>query len=261
MVKPKKHLGQHFLTDNKIAKNIAELISLSNTTNVLEIGPGKGILTKHLKEKKNKEIYAIEIDEESIIYLKSNNIINSPYLISGDFLKFDFNNFLDKNFILIGNFPYNISSQIVFKMLENKDKIDFMAGMFQKEVAQRLVSKSNSKTYGILSVLVQAFYDVKVEYKIKPGAFFPPPKVDSAVISCKRKENYKLNCDEILFFDIVKTSFNQRRKTMANCLNKYNLKTLEGTKNMLNLRPENLTVENFIELTKIIEKKKNKVIF
>lgn len=252
MVKPKKYLGQHFLTDNSIAKKTANLVINSHSKNILEIGPGKGILTKQLINIKEKEIYAIEIDNESVEFLEYNEIIKKPYLINGDFLKLNLNKTFNENFIIIGNFPYNISSQIIFKMLEYRDKIDFMAGMFQKEVAQRIVSKPNNKTYGILSVLVQAFYDAKIEFKVNPGSFFPPPKVDSAVISCKRKVNFKLNCDEILFFDIVKTSFNQRRKTLLNSLSKYNLKKIDPLPDILKLRPENLTVDDFVELVNLI---------
>lgn len=256
MVKPKKHLGQHFLTDNSIAKKTANLITKSNTVKVLEIGSGKGILTKQLLNIENKEIFAIEIDKESVDFLQTNNIINFPNLIEGDFLTLELNQIFTESFILIGNFPYNISSQIVFKTLEFRDKIDFMAGMFQKEVAQRIASKPNNKTYGILSVLVQAFYDVKIEFKVNPGSFFPPPKVDSAVISLKRKENFKLKCDENLFFDVVKTSFNQRRKTLSNSLRKFNLKNDEIKFQMLKMRPENLSVENFEELVNFISLKK-----
>ncbi|MCC6722002.1 MAG: ribosomal RNA small subunit methyltransferase A [Bacteroidia bacterium] len=254
MVKPKKHLGQHFLTDSSIAKKIAVLSKKSNTTTILEVGPGKGILTKQLLEIENKDVFAVEIDSESIDYLLSKNIISAKNLFKIDFLKFDFNTKDFNNIILIGNFPYNISSQIVFKMLEYRDKIDFMAGMFQKEVAQRIASNPNSKNYGILSVLVQAFYNVKIEFKIGPGAFFPPPKVDSAVISCSRKENFKLDCDEILFFDVVKTAFNQRRKIISNSLQKFNLINKSELNEFLYKRPENLSVENFVDITNSIKK-------
>ncbi len=253
MVKPKKHLGQHFLTDQSIAERTAILVNKSEVENVLEIGPGKGILTKHLLKQPGKIIHAIEIDSESLEYLEANAILKKPFLIEGDFLNFKISNLFSEEFILIGNYPYNISSQIVFKMLENRHLIPLMAGMFQKEVAQRIASKEGSKEYGILSVLVQAFYDVKIEFKISPGAFFPPPKVDSAVISCIRKNNYQLDCNEKLFFDVVKTSFNQRRKTLTNSLSKFNLKQVFLNHPFAKLRPETLSVAQFIELTKFIE--------
>jgi len=253
MVRPKKHLGQHFLTDQRIAERTALLINRSEVENVLEIGPGKGILTKHLVKQAGKTIYAIEIDKESAEYLIANEILKKPFLIEGDFLSLSISELFDHEFILIGNYPYNISSQILFKMLEYRQMIPFMAGMFQKEVAMRIASKPNSKEYGILSVLSQAFYNVKVEFKISPGAFFPPPKVDSAVISCSRKENYALGCNEKLFFDIVKTAFNQRRKTLTNSLHKFNLKEAFINHPFAKLRPEILSVEQFIELTQFIE--------
>jgi 16S rRNA (adenine1518-N6/adenine1519-N6)-dimethyltransferase len=254
MVKPKKHLGQHFLTDQNIAQRTAELALKCDNTNVLEIGPGKGILTKHLLKLPNKIINAIEIDHESTEFLQSNQIIQKPQLIEGDFLNLQINQLFPEPFILIGNFPYNISSQIVFKMLENHRLIPFMAGMFQKEVAYRIASPPGSKEYGILSVLTQAFYDVKVEFKIAPGAFFPPPKVDSAVISCKHKPNPEIGCNEKKLFDVVKTAFNQRRKTLSNSLHKYNLKEAFLNHPFAKLRPENLSVGQFIELTQYIEK-------
>lgn len=253
MVKPKKHLGQHFLTDQSIAERTAMLINKSEVQNVLEIGPGKGILTKYLLKQPNKIIYAVEIDTESYEFLQANSILQKPFLIEGDFLELQISRLFDKEFILIGNYPYNISAQIVFKMLENRSLIPLMAGMFQKEVAVRIASKEGSKEYGILSVLVQAFYDVKIEFKISPGAFFPPPKVDSAVISCVRKPEFKLECNEKLLFDVVKTAFNQRRKTLLNSLSKFNLKEVFSNHPFAKLRPETLSVNQFIELTKFIE--------
>jgi len=253
MVKPKKHLGQHFLTDQHIAERTAQLVNKCEIQDVLEIGPGKGILTKHLLKQPNKIIYAIEIDKEALEYLEANSILQKPFLMEGDFLELPVSKLFDNEFILIGNYPYNISSQIIFKMLGYRNQIPLMAGMFQKEVAYRIASKSGSKEYGILSVLVQAFYEVKVEFKISPGAFFPPPKVDSAVISCLRKEDYKLDCDEKLLFDIVKTAFNQRRKTLLNSLSKFNLKEVFLSHPFAKLRPETLSVNQFIELAKFIE--------
>jgi len=253
MVKPKKHLGQHFLTDQRIAGKTALLAARSQVSEVLEIGPGKGILTTHLLKLEGKKILAIELDNESIDFLQSNKILQKPDLIEGDFLKLNIADFFKNEFILIGNYPYNISSQIIFKMLENRILIPFMAGMFQKEVAVRIASKSGNKEYGILSVLTQAFYDVKIEFSISPGAFFPPPKVDSAVISCQRKTEIDLGCSEKLFFDVVKTAFNQRRKTLLNSLNKFNLRETFVTHAFAKLRPETLSVNQFIELTRFIE--------
>jgi 16S rRNA (adenine1518-N6/adenine1519-N6)-dimethyltransferase len=253
MVKPKKHLGQHFLTDKNIAIRTAALVTKCEAKKVLEIGPGKGILTQYLNLQDGKELYAIEIDEESVNYLREHKLLNESHLISGDFLLMKLHEIMEGEFILIGNFPYNISSQIVFKMLEFRELIPLMAGMFQKEVAIRIGSKEGTKEYGILSVLVQAFYDVKVEFKISPGAFFPPPKVDSAVISCLRKENFKLPCNEKLFFEVVKTAFNQRRKTLLNSLGKFNLKPVFLNHPFAKLRPETLSVNQFIELTQFIE--------
>lgn len=253
MVKPKKHLGQHFLTDQNIAERTAALVNKSSVETVLEIGPGKGILTKYLLNQPDKIIYAIEIDKESIDYLQNNDILQKPFLTEGDFLALNINSVINTEFILTGNFPYNISSQIVFKMLENRHLIPLMSGMFQKEVAMRIASKEGNKVYGILSVLVQAFYDVKVEFKISPGAFFPPPKVDSAVITCLRKKEFSLGCDERLFFEVVKTAFNQRRKTLTNSLSKFNLKGAFLTHPFAKLRPETLSVNQFIELTEFIE--------
>ncbi|MCB9252251.1 MAG: ribosomal RNA small subunit methyltransferase A [Flavobacteriales bacterium] len=253
MVKPKKHLGQHFLTDQGVARRTAFLADLHSAEPILEIGPGKGILTNHLKTLPSKKIYAIEIDQESFLYLEEKNVLKPPFLIKGDFLSFDLDSIFKEEFILIGNYPYNISSQIVFKMLEKRKLIPFMAGMFQKEVALRLASKPNSKNYGILSVLTQAFYQVNVEFKVAPGAFFPPPKVDSAVITCSRNLNYNLDCDEKLFYDVVKTAFNQRRKTLLNSLSKFNLKKAIINHPFAKLRPENLSVDQFVDLTKFIQ--------
>jgi 16S rRNA (adenine1518-N6/adenine1519-N6)-dimethyltransferase len=253
MVKPKKHLGQHFLTDLSIAEKTARLALLSEVSPILEIGPGKGVLTKFLNQLPNKLVNAIEIDNESFVYLQDQNILTPPNLIEGDFLRLNINQLPFEEFILIGNYPYNISSQIVFKMLEFKSKIPLMAGMFQKEVALRIAAPPDNKDYGILSVLTQAFYHVKVEFKIGPGAFFPPPKVDSAVITCKRKESFNLDCDEKLFYDVVKTAFNQRRKTLYNSLGKFNVKDLFIQHPFAKLRPEILSIEQFVELTQFIQ--------
>lgn len=252
-VKAKKHLGQHFLRDESIAEKIADTLSLSNYVQVLEIGPGMGVLTKYLLEKPTTT-YVIEIDKESVAYLKNNYLNLSNRIIEEDFLKFDLNKvFNNKPFAIIGNYPYNISSQIVFKTLEMRSQIPEFSGMFQKEVAQRICEKKGSKTYGILSVLVQAFYDAEYLFTVPPQVFNPPPKVDSGVLILKRKENFKLPCNEKLFFNVVKSAFNQRRKTLRNSLKAFNLTDNLKANSIFDLRPEQLSVEDFIKLTLLIE--------
>ena len=201
-VKAKKHLGQHFLTDENIAKKIADTLQLEGYDLVLEIGPGMGVLTKYLLEK-DIETYVIEIDNESVEYLNAHYPKLHGKIISKDFLKYNLNEvFNGKPFALIGNYPYNISSQIVFKCLEMRNQIPEFSGMFQKEVAERICEKKGSKTYGILSVLAQAFYDVDYLFTVHENVFNPPPKVKSGVMRMKRKENFKLPCDEKLFFTV-----------------------------------------------------------
>lgn len=252
-VKAKKHLGQHFLRDESIAKKIADTLSLNNYDQVLEIGPGMGVLTKYLLEKPTTT-YVIEIDKESVTYLRNNYLNLSNRIIEEDFLKFDLNKvFNDKPFAIIGNYPYNISSQIVFKTLEMRSQIPEFSGMFQKEVAQRICKKKGSKTYGILSVLVQAFYDAEYLFTVPPQVFNPPPKVDSGVLILKRKDNFKLPCNEKLFFNVVKSAFNQRRKTLRNSLKAFNLTDNLKANSIFDLRPEQLSVEDFIKLTLLIE--------
>ncbi|CCG52334.1 Dimethyladenosine transferase [Flavobacterium indicum GPTSA100-9 = DSM 17447] len=251
-VKAKKHLGQHFLTDESIAKDIADSLSLSGYKKVLEIGPGMGVLTKYVLEKPI-ETFVIEIDTESVEYLQTHYLTLAPNIISKDFLKYNLKEvFEEEPFAIIGNFPYNISTQIVFKTLEMRDQVPEFSGMFQKEVAQRICSKKGSKVYGILSVLAQAFYDCEYLFTVPPTVFNPPPKVDSGVMIMRRKENYKLDCDEKLLFTVVKTAFNQRRKTLRNSLKSLNLsdKLLEDA--IFALRPEQLSVEDFISLTQKI---------
>lgn len=249
-VKAKKYLGQHFLRDENIAQKIADTLSLKGYDYVLEIGPGMGVLTKHLLCKKKVTTYVIEIDAESVAYLKSNYSELIPRIIEKDFLKIDLSEiFQDKPFAIIGNFPYNISTQIVFKALENKNQIPEFSGMFQKEVAQRICQKEGSKTYGILSVLVQAFYEADYLFTVPPGVFNPPPKVESGVLRLKRKENYILPCDEKLFFKVVKTAFQQRRKTLRNSLKTLNLSDNLREDVIFDKRPEQLSVTKFIKLT------------
>lgn len=252
-VKAKKHLGQHFLRDENIAQKIADSLSLKNYDNVLEIGPGMGVLTKYLLDKKITT-HVIEIDKESVAYLKSNFLTLADRVIEEDFLKFDLNCiFNNQPFAIIGNYPYNISSQIVFKTLEMRDQVPEFSGMFQKEVAQRICEKKGSKSYGILSVLVQAFYDAEYLFTVPPHVFNPPPKVDSGVLILKRKVNYKLACDEKLFFKVVKSAFNQRRKTLRNSLKVFNLTDNLKANSIFDLRPEQISVEDFINLTLLIQ--------
>jgi len=248
-VTAKKHLGQHFLNDESIAKNIADALTLQGYKNVLEIGPGMGVLTKYLLEKPI-DTYVIEIDTESVAYLDAHYPKLHGKIISKDFLKYNIKEvFNDEPFAIIGNFPYNISTQIVFRTLELRDQIPEFAGMFQKEVAERICSKKGSKVYGILSVLAQAFYDVEYLFTVDEHVFTPPPKVKSGVMRMIRKESYKLPCDEKLLFTVVKTSFNQRRKTMRNSLKSMNLSDKLREDSIFDLRPEQLSVEQFIELT------------
>ncbi|MCQ2609122.1 MAG: 16S rRNA (adenine(1518)-N(6)/adenine(1519)-N(6))-dimethyltransferase RsmA [Bacteroidales bacterium] len=249
-VRAKKNLGQHFLRSSATAKNIADTLPLL-CKNCIEIGPGMGILTQHLLEKPILT-KVIEIDEESIDYLLANQIIPAAQCIQGDFLKLPVEQFFGgEPFMVMGNYPYNISSQIVFKVIEHRDLVPAMAGMFQREVARRICSPAGSKEYGILSVLVQAFYETKYHFTVDENEFNPPPKVKSGVISMVRKEDYSLPCDEKLFFEVVKTSFNQRRKTLNNSLK--NL--LQGRKleeKIGLMRPEQLSVDDFIKLTNFI---------
>ncbi|MEE1897430.1 16S rRNA (adenine(1518)-N(6)/adenine(1519)-N(6))-dimethyltransferase RsmA [Flavobacterium rakeshii] len=251
-VRAKKHLGQHFLTDENIAKNIADALTLEGYKKVLEIGPGMGVLTKYLLEKPI-ETYVIEIDNESVEYLNAHYFKLHGKIISEDFLRYDITKvFGDEPFAIIGNFPYNISSQIVFRALEMRDRIPEFAGMFQKEVAERVCEKKGTKTYGILSVLTQAFYEAEYLFTVPENVFNPPPKVKSGVLRLKRKENYKLPVNEKLFFNVVKTAFNQRRKTLRNSLKTFNLSDNLKEDSIFDLRPEQLSTEDFIELTKKI---------
>ena len=252
-VKAKKHLGQHFLKDESIAKAIADTLNLEGYNDVLEIGPGMGVLTKYLLEKPINT-YVIEIDSESVEYLDANYPKLHGKIISKDFLKYNINEvFEGKQFAIIGNFPYNISTQIVFKALEYRDQIPEFAGMFQKEVAERICEKKGTKAYGILSVLVQAFYDAEYLFTVDENVFIPPPKVKSGVLRLRRKENYSLPCGEKLFFTVVKTAFQQRRKTLRNSLKTLNLSDNLKEDAIFNLRPEQLNVEQFIALTQKIE--------
>ncbi|MBZ9777529.1 16S rRNA (adenine(1518)-N(6)/adenine(1519)-N(6))-dimethyltransferase RsmA [Psychroflexus sp. CAK8W] len=256
-VRAKKHLGQHFLNDEDVSKRIAETLLKDNYKNLLEIGPGMGVLTKYLLEKYDRFI-AMDLDRESIAYLNStfkveNKIQDKPQalnVVEADFLKADLKEYLgDEQFAIIGNFPYNISTQIVFKTLENKEQIPEFSGMFQKEVAERICAKEGSKTYGILSVLTQAHYTAEYLFTVPPEAFDPPPKINSGVLRLQRKENYELPCEEKKLRDVVKTAFQQRRKTLRNSLKKFNLSPELREDAIFAQRPEQLSVEQFIELT------------
>ena len=251
-VKPKKSLGQHFLKDNNIANKIVDSLDVKSK-NVLEIGPGMGILTKFLLKKKYN-LRLVEIDSESISFLIKQLGVEKSIIIENDFLKLDLNKvFSGNNFSIIGNFPYNISSQIVFKILENRNIIKEMCGMFQYEVAERICESEGSKKYGILSVLTQAFFEVSFSFEVSNHLFIPPPKVKSAVITLRRKDEIELGCDETLFFKIVKLSFQQRRKTIRNSLKKINLSNNLREDSIFDNRPEQLSVNQFIELTKLVQ--------
>jgi 16S rRNA (adenine1518-N6/adenine1519-N6)-dimethyltransferase len=252
-VKAKKHLGQHFLKDESIAKAIADTLSLEGYDDVLEIGPGMGVLTKYLLDKPTNT-YVIEIDTESVTYLDANYPKLKDKIISKDFLRYDIKEIFEgKQFAIIGNFPYNISTQIVFRTLEFRHQIPEFSGMFQKEVAERICEKKGSKTYGILSVLAQAFYDAEYLFTVDEHVFNPPPKVKSGVMRLRRKEDFSLPCGEKLFFTVVKTAFQQRRKTLRNSLKTLNLSDNLREDKVLDLRPEQLSVEDFIALTQKIE--------
>ena len=260
-VRAKKHLGQHFLKDQEVARKIAETLLLNGYDNVIEIGPGTGVLTQYLLEQ-DINLLALDLDRESIEYLKTDFEINHLKLLQrkksfevryADFLKEDLSTlFNGAPFGITGNFPYNISTQIVFKLLEYKDRVPEFTGMFQKEVAQRICEKEGSKAYGILSVLVQAFYEAEYLFTVHPEVFNPPPKVQSGVLRLTRKDNLTIDCSETLLKTVVKAAFNQRRKTLRN-----SLKTLQLSENLtkdaiFDKRPEQISVADFIALTKKI---------
>lgn len=261
-VKAKKHLGQHFLKDENIAQKIAATLSIKGYKNVLEIGPGMGVLTKYLLLRPI-DLVAMDLDSDSIVYLNHSFPIEHPKVlekngslkvIEADFLKYDLNQlFGSSQFAITGNFPYNISSQIVFKMLDWRNQIPEFSGMFQKEVAQRICEKEGSKTYGILSVLVQAFYDAEYLFTVHPQVFDPPPKVQSGVLRLTRKQTNQIECDEKLFFKVVKTGFNQRRKTLRNSLKPFGLSESLKEDPIFDKRPEQISVAQFVELTRKIQ--------
>jgi 16S rRNA (adenine1518-N6/adenine1519-N6)-dimethyltransferase len=250
LVKAKKHLGQHFLTDKKIAAKIVDgLKHTDQYSQVLEVGPGMGILSDILLERKDFETYMIDIDRESYKYLQEKYPALGERLILGDFLALDLATIFPGKFSIIGNFPYNISSQILFKVLEHRDRVVEMVGMFQKEVAERCASPAGSKDYGILSVLIQAYYNIDYLFTVKPGTFNPPPKVNSGVIRLSRNQAVTLACDEKLFWRVVKAGFNQRRKTLRNALSGTIPKDKMDDHLYFDKRAEQLTVDDFIALT------------
>ena len=251
-VKPKKFLGQHFLTDLSVAENIADTIQEYKEIPVLEIGPGMGVLTQFLIQK-GFDLTVVELDRDSVAYLKEAYPQLEGRIIEHDFLKLDLNKLYPGEFNVIGNYPYNISSQIFFKVLEHKDKIPCCSGMIQKEVAERMAAGPGSKTYGILSVLMQAWYHIEYCFTVHEHVFNPPPKVKSAVIKMTRNATKSLDCDEKLFKSVVKTAFNQRRKTMRNSLKPLLGKDCEiFTNSIFDKRPEQLSVQQFIELTNLV---------
>lgn len=260
-VRAKKSLGQHFLTDLSIARQIADALLVTDKTDVLEVGPGMGVLTQYLLQRPEINLKMVEIDRESVDYLLTHFPQVNGSLIEADFLRLRLENFFKNDFCVIGNFPYNISSQIFFKILDYKESVPQVVCMIQKEVAERIAEKPGTKTYGILSVLLQAWYDIEYLFTVGEGAFNPPPKVKSAVIRLTRNSRKTLGCDESLFKTVVKTAFNQRRKTMRNSLRPLILDkaaregwSAEQTEAFVSnpvfaLRPERLGVEDFISLT------------
>lgn len=251
-VRPKKHLGQHFLADENMAKKIAATIKPSDDF-LLEIGPGTGSLTKHLIEGWGEKLWVIDVDTESIEYLKATYPDLSKRIIEGDILEYDLNTcFNGKPFSIIGNFPYNISTQILFKVLEYRSQVNEVVGMFQKEVAKRICSPHGNKDYGILSVLVQAYFNATYLFDVPPTVFVPPPAVNSGVIRLTRKPDFKLGCNEELFTKVVKLGFNQRRKMLSNAVS-----SLIANSNLqskyLKMRAEQLSWQDFVELTKSLE--------
>ncbi len=254
IVRAKKNLGQHFLTDRSIAKDIVDSLKAEGVEKVLEIGPGMGVLTGYLLEKEAYETSVVEIDRESVAYLKKHFPTLTDRIIEGDFLRMDLSKEMNSSpFAVIGNFPYNISSQIFFKVLANKELVPEVVCMLQKEVAERICSGPGSKVYGILSVLIQAWYEVEYLFTVHEHVFNPPPKVKSAVIRLRRNKTKQLGCNEKLFVEIIKQSFNQRRKMLRNTLKGLTPRVDEIDSAILTKRPEQLSVAEFVALTNIIE--------
>lgn len=246
-VRPKKHLGQHFLTSQDIAARIAGIFEQDAPQSILEIGPGTGVLTRHLT-KAYPQVRVIEIDTESVEYLRSNHLLPAANIFEGDFLQFDIRKIVQEPTALIGNFPYNISTQIMFRMVELREYFPLAGGMFQKEVAERIAAPPGSKVYGILSVWVQAFYSVEYKFTVAEGAFNPPPKVKSGVIYLRRLEQPRIQNDPSDFLRLVKTAFGQRRKMLRRSLAKYSFSPKQKELPIFERRPETLSVEEFDEL-------------
>jgi len=254
-VKAKKHLGQHFLKDENIAQKIVDSLKYTEKyKQVLEIGPGMGVLTKYLIKNPTYETSVIEIDRDSIVYLEENYPELKDRIFSADFLKINLAELFQQPFAIIGNFPYNISTQILFKVLEYRNQIPEVVGMFQKEVAERIASAPRNKSYGILSVLLQAFYDIEYLFTVSETVFIPPPRVKSGVIRLTRNSVTELGCNETLFVKVVKAGFNQRRKTLRNALKIFNIKPEITQNEIFNKRAEELNVNQFVDLTNMIEK-------
>lgn len=256
-VRAKKNLGQHFLNDKNIAKKIVDSLQANQVQNVLEIGPGMGVLTQFLLQNEQYQTTVVEIDRESVEYLNEHYPKLAGHIIAKDFLKLDLKEHFSGSFAVIGNFPYNISSQIFFKVLDYKNQIPEVVGMIQKEVAERLSAGPGSKTYGILSVILQAYYDIDYLFTVHEHVFIPPPKVKSAVIRLSRNQREKLDCDETLFVKVIKTAFNQRRKTLRNSLKPLLTDEILRSDDFLNKRPEQLSVSEFEYLTNMIASQSN----
>ena len=251
-VRAKKALGQHFLTDQSIAMKIVDSLGRSEVRDVLEIGPGMGVLTQYLLNRDDIDLKLVELDGESVEYLLTHFQGMQGKLYQADYLRLDIHTLFQDKYRVIGNFPYNISSQIFFKILEDKDRVPEVVCMIQKEVAERIAEKPGSKTYGILSVLLQAWYDIDYIVSVGSGAFCPPPKVQSAVIRLRRNSRSSLGCDEKLFKTVVKTAFNQRRKTLRNALKPLLGDSVDSSNPVFDLRAERLSVEDFVSLTNLL---------
>jgi 16S rRNA (adenine1518-N6/adenine1519-N6)-dimethyltransferase len=259
-VRPKKSLGQHFLHDQSIAQQIVAALKLKEPNpNVLEIGPGMGVLTQYLLKDSETNLKVIEIDRDSVAYLKKHYPGLKGRIIEGDFIEVPIHDIFQGKFSIIGNFPYNISSQIFFKTLKHLDQVDQVVCMLQKEVADRIAAPPGSKTYGILSVLLQAYYNIHFLFKVPPGAFTPPPKVMSAVIRLERNDVKELKCDHAFFVQVVKQAFNTRRKTLRNALKNLNLPAEIAALPLMDKRAEQLSVKEFEGLTLLIDKSRGAV--
>ena len=251
-VRAKKALGQHFLTDQNVARTIVAALTENGVRDVLEIGPGMGVLTQYLLQREDIDLRMVELDGESVEYLMSHFQGMPGKLFEADYLKLDVHKIFPGEYRVIGNFPYNISSQIFFKILDDKDVVPEVVCMIQKEVADRIAEKPGSKTYGILSVLLQAWYDIDYIISVGSGAFAPPPKVQSAVIRLRRNSRTELGCDQKMFKNVVKTAFNQRRKTLRNALKPLIKEGMDTSDPIFDLRAERLSVEDFVRLTLLL---------